>query len=76
MSADGGARKDSRKDSNSAGGAQPHAAMQKPLYVLTTAPWKTPYHVVLVVILRSLQVFLWFLWCHSARGEGRGMPAY
>jgi len=46
------------------------------LYVLTTAPWKTPYHVVLVVILRSLQVFLWFLWCHSARGEGRGMPAY
>ncbi len=42
MSADGGARKDSRKDSNSAGGAQPHAATQKPLYVLAPSPDPSP----------------------------------
>jgi len=40
-----------------------------------------PYHfrsLVLVVnrtFKRSSGVFLWLLWCHSARGRG-GMPAY
>jgi hypothetical protein len=69
MSADGGARKDSRKDSNSAGGAQPHAAMQKPLYVLAPSPDPTPTGVYLP---RSSE------WGEPEEGAGAGVysPGY